>query len=44
MRERVSLPEIAAARRLTGRAIAVNLLLPFVRPGAWRQQPRRTSS
>jgi nitronate monooxygenase len=25
--------EIAAARRLTGRPIAVNLLLPFVRPG-----------
>jgi nitronate monooxygenase len=25
--------EIAAARRLTGRAIAVNLLLPFLRPG-----------
>ena len=25
--------EVAAARRLTGRPIAVNLLLPFVRPG-----------
>jgi nitronate monooxygenase len=25
--------EIAAARRLTGRPVAVNLLLPFVRPG-----------
>src|SRR5579859_3933104 len=25
--------EIAAARKLTGRPIAVNLLLPFVRPG-----------
>ena len=25
--------EIAAARQLTGRPIAVNLLLPFVRPG-----------
>jgi NAD(P)H-dependent flavin oxidoreductase YrpB (nitropropane dioxygenase family) len=25
--------EIAAARRLTGRPIAVNLLLPFIRPG-----------
>src|SRR3954464_3128857 len=26
-------PEVTAARRLTGRPIAVNLLLPFVRPG-----------
>jgi nitronate monooxygenase len=25
--------EVAAARRLTGRPIAVNLLLPFIRPG-----------
>lgn len=25
--------EVAAARRLTGRPIAVNLLSPFVRPG-----------
>src|ERR1700736_4405635 len=25
--------EVAAARRLTGRSIAVNLLLPFLRPG-----------
>jgi nitronate monooxygenase len=26
-------PEVTAARRLTGRPIAVNLLLPFLRPG-----------
>jgi hypothetical protein len=25
--------ELAAARRLTGQPIAVNLLLPFIRPG-----------
>jgi NAD(P)H-dependent flavin oxidoreductase YrpB (nitropropane dioxygenase family) len=29
--------EIAAARRLTGRPVAVNLLLPFVRPGDVRE-------
>jgi NAD(P)H-dependent flavin oxidoreductase YrpB (nitropropane dioxygenase family) len=28
--------EIAAARRLTAKPIAVNLLLPFARPGHWR--------
>jgi nitronate monooxygenase len=28
--------ELAAARRLTGRALAVNLLLPFARPAHWK--------
>src|SRR3954447_18082740 len=28
--------EIAAARRLTGRPVAVNILLPFARPAQWR--------
>ena len=28
--------EIAAARRLTAKPIAVNLLLPFARPGHWK--------
>jgi NAD(P)H-dependent flavin oxidoreductase YrpB (nitropropane dioxygenase family) len=28
--------ELAAARALTGRPLAVNLLLPFARPGHWR--------
>ena len=31
--------EIAAARTLTGKPIAVNLLLPFVRPGELRPRP-----
>jgi NAD(P)H-dependent flavin oxidoreductase YrpB (nitropropane dioxygenase family) len=35
--------EIAAARRLTGRPIAVNLLLPFVRPGDADREPQASA-
>lgn len=36
--------ELAAARMLTGRPLAVNILLPFARRDWFARQPRPTSS